>query len=114
MNQGAHVRQHHTWRLILQIIFVLICVFMAIRGLAHGQDLPVDVKVAVIGSREDAIEHHLDNTDKNVSAQNDRISILENEMSKANGEGTAAFTILGMIGSATVVLQVKGNKKGGA
>lgn len=91
----------------VEILAILLCLVMFAR-LSHAQDR---VDIAVLKNRADAIDRHLDNTDKNVADMQRQVSDLASDINAMKAEQRTAWAILGLLCTGGLIIRV-GPKKG--
>ena len=89
--------------LIIDLLAILVCLSMFILS-SHAEDR---ADIAVLKSRADSIERHIDNTDKNVADQQKEINDLVSDMSAIKSAEKTAWALLGLLGTGGLVIRMK-------
>jgi hypothetical protein len=104
-------------QLVLKVVFIAICAVVALGGhhppsyaqtaqQIQSQYIPViTAKDAVQDTDIAALNKHVDNTDDNVKAQWQAISLLQSDISGMRGEERVIGAVLGLVASSSLILQ---------
>lgn len=92
--------------LVLKAMALTVCLAMAFQGRP-----PAGAQTTVQDMQIQELNGHLAHTDGIVDADEKRLRDIELQMSEMQGEARAAFIILGLLTSGSIVLQIRVKKK---